>query len=195
MTVCMHILWTHTLILPEFKKAREMTARPANLLCITCNAAPWSKIDLLSCKKHPCCKIDRQSLTPVPHWHLFHIEWCTQDTCYVSPRCFNETSKAQASELFLLYSVGLGRAPATALTYMYWFRGFTLAEAFKKLRAVRPCNPNLQAIRQATCDTLFDRGKTYPAKIIVTRPGSATDIQVSHIVRHIKLGKLPGDIF
>lgn len=70
LTVCMHILWKHTLILPEVKKAREMTARPANLLCITCNAAPWSKIDLLSCKKHPCCKIDRQSLTPVPYWMM-----------------------------------------------------------------------------------------------------------------------------
>ena len=39
---------------------------------------------------------------------------------------------------------------------MYWYRGFTLEDAFEKLRAVRPCNPRLQAIRQATCDLLFD---------------------------------------
>lgn len=91
-----------------------------------------------------------------------------------------EQKQFLASRAILLYSAGLGRAPATALTYMYWFRGFTLDSAFEKLRAVRPCNPNLQAVRQATCDTLLDQGKTYPVKIAVSRPGSATDIQVSN---------------
>lgn len=38
----------------------------------------------------------------------------------------------------------MGRAPATALAYMYWYRGFTLEDAFEKLRVVRPCNPRLQ---------------------------------------------------
>ncbi len=44
---------------------------------------------------------------------------------------------------------GLGRAPATALAFMYWCRGIPLLDALAQFRAVRPCNPNIQAIRQA----------------------------------------------
>jgi len=72
----------------------------------------------------------------------------------------------------------MGRAPATALAYMYWYRDFTLEDAFEKLRAVRPCNPRLQAVRQATCDTLFDNGTLSSATISVTRPEMATKIEV-----------------
>ena len=66
---------------------------------------------------------------------------------------------------------GLGRAPATALAYMYWFRDFTLEDAFDTLKAVRPCNPRLQAVRQATCDVLFDSGRLTPATIAVSHAG------------------------
>ena len=77
---------------------------------------------------------------------------------------------------------GLGRAPATALAYMYWFHEYTLEAAFEKLRAVRPCNPRLQAIRQATCDILFDKGNLYPAIIVVSKLGTATEIKVGGVV-------------
>jgi len=39
------------------------------------------------------------------------------------------------------------------------------------------CNPRLQAVRQATCDTLYDNGSPSTAVISVTRPGLATKIE------------------
>ena len=43
---------------------------------------------------------------------------------------------------------GLGRAPATALAYMYWCRGFALQDAIHTLKTNRACNPRIVAIRQ-----------------------------------------------
>ena len=45
-------------------------------------------------------------------------------------------------------TAGLGRAPATAVAYMVWCKGFGLQEAYAALYAVRPCHPKLAAIRQ-----------------------------------------------
>lgn len=73
---------------------------------------------------------------------------------------------------------------------MYWFRNFSLLEAFDKLREVRPCNPRLQAIRQATCDVLFDQGKYAPTVISVSKPGGANQIQVSYVQRKLLDSKL-----
>lgn len=78
---------------------------------------------------------------------------------------------------------GLGRAPATALAYMVWFRGFSLEDAFAKLRAARPCNPRLQAIRQATCDILVDGSRRVPISIAVSRLGVADTVQVPPVPR------------
>ena len=78
---------------------------------------------------------------------------------------------------------------------MYWFRDFTLGSAFEKLRAVRPCNSNLQAIRQATCDTLLDQGKTYPAKIAFSEAGSDIDIKVSTSEEHLALKQNRRELF
>jgi hypothetical protein len=85
--------------------------------------------------------------------------------------------------LRILHSgTGLGRAPATALAYMYWFRGFSLEDAFAKLRAVRPCNPRLQAIREATCDVLIDQGHPIRAKLVISRSGYGQAPQVRQLV-------------
>jgi len=51
---------------------------------------------------------------------------------------------------------GLGRAPATALAYMYWLRGWQLPAALEKLTSVRACSPRIEAIRAATADLLTD---------------------------------------
>ncbi|KAH7293685.1 hypothetical protein KP509_28G036700 [Ceratopteris richardii] len=56
-------------------------------------------------------------------------------------------------------TAGLGRAPAVALTYMYWFLGYDLLEANELLLSVRPCFPKLEAIRNATCDLLTGSAK------------------------------------
>ena len=74
----------------------------------------------------------------------------------------------------------MGRAPGTALAYMYWYKGFQLMEAHKHLTSLRACNPKLTAIRAATCDILFDGKGTAPIKIAVpmSRAGTAQHVQV-----------------
>ncbi|CAM6091312.1 unnamed protein product [Calypogeia fissa] len=51
-------------------------------------------------------------------------------------------------------TAGLGRAPAVALTYMYWIRGYDLFEANAMLQSVRYCHPKLDSIKAATADLL-----------------------------------------
>lgn len=74
---------------------------------------------------------------------------------------------------------GLGRAPATALAYMYWCRGMALGDAIATFMAARPCNPRIGAIRAATADLLLDGGRRTPVTIAVHRPGLATRFQAS----------------
>ncbi|XP_030450457.1 phosphoglucan phosphatase LSF2, chloroplastic [Syzygium oleosum] len=57
-------------------------------------------------------------------------------------------------------TAGLGRAPAIAVAYLYWFCGMDLNKAYAFLTAKRPCGPNKRAIRGATYDlTKNDLGK------------------------------------
>lgn len=56
-------------------------------------------------------------------------------------------------------TAGLGRAPAVALTYMYWQLGYGLLEANSIIQGVRPCFPKLESIRNATCDLLTGGAK------------------------------------
>lgn len=49
-------------------------------------------------------------------------------------------------------TAGLGRAPAVAIAYMFWFCGMNLNIAYEKLTLKRPCGPNKIAIRGATYD-------------------------------------------
>ncbi|OVA17256.1 Dual specificity phosphatase [Macleaya cordata] len=49
-------------------------------------------------------------------------------------------------------TAGLGRAPAVAIAYMFWFCGMNLNTAYETLTSKRPCGPNKKAIRAATYD-------------------------------------------
>ncbi|XP_031271368.1 phosphoglucan phosphatase LSF2, chloroplastic-like isoform X1 [Pistacia vera] len=49
-------------------------------------------------------------------------------------------------------TAGLGRAPAVAIAYMFWFCGMNLNTAYDTLTSKRPCGPNKKAIRGATYD-------------------------------------------
>ncbi|KAK4431066.1 Phosphoglucan phosphatase DSP4, amyloplastic [Sesamum alatum] len=51
-------------------------------------------------------------------------------------------------------TAGLGRAPATALAYMFWVQGYKLSEAHNLLMSKRSCFPKLDAIKSATADIL-----------------------------------------
>ncbi|EPS61702.1 hypothetical protein M569_13093, partial [Genlisea aurea] len=51
-------------------------------------------------------------------------------------------------------TAGLGRAPATALAYMFWVLGYEFNEAHSLLTSKRPCFPKLDAIKFATSDIL-----------------------------------------
>lgn len=56
-------------------------------------------------------------------------------------------------------TAGLGRAPATALAYMFWIHGYNLKEALNILLGKRFCFPKLEAIKSATADILTGRKK------------------------------------
>lgn len=83
----------------------------------------------------------------------------------------------------LICCAGLGRAPATALAYMYWCRGLTLQDAISTFMAVRPCNPRIVAIRQATIDILIDGSALTPVRIAISRTFGATSLQVRALSR------------
>ncbi|KAK4835883.1 hypothetical protein QYF36_015736 [Acer negundo] len=51
-------------------------------------------------------------------------------------------------------TAGLGRAPAVALSYMFWVQGYKLSEANSLLLSKRSCCPKLDAIKSATADIL-----------------------------------------
>ncbi|XP_071710323.1 phosphoglucan phosphatase DSP4, amyloplastic-like [Rutidosis leptorrhynchoides] len=51
-------------------------------------------------------------------------------------------------------TAGLGRAPATALAYMFWVQGYKLKDAVTFLLSKRSCFPKVDAIKSATADIL-----------------------------------------
>ena len=64
--------------------------------------------------------------------------------------------------VYLHCTAGMGRSPGVAIAYMYWFRGHaSLEEAYEVLTRVRPCGPNKEAIRGATCDLLAATGPLF----------------------------------
>ena len=57
--------------------------------------------------------------------------------------------------VYLHCTAGMGRSPGVAIAYLYWLRGMaTLDAAYLALTSIRPCGPNKEAIRLATCDVL-----------------------------------------
>ncbi|KAJ8771002.1 hypothetical protein K2173_023327 [Erythroxylum novogranatense] len=57
-------------------------------------------------------------------------------------------------------TAGLGRAPAAAIAYMFWFCDMNLNKAYDALTSKRPCGPNKRSIRGAT----YDLAKNDPGK-------------------------------
>ncbi|GAB2299404.1 Phosphoglucan phosphatase lsf2, chloroplastic [Dionaea muscipula] len=55
-------------------------------------------------------------------------------------------------KVYVHCTAGLGRAPAVAIAYMFWFCSMDLNEAYITLTSKRPCGPNKRAIRGATYD-------------------------------------------
>ncbi|XP_022764846.1 phosphoglucan phosphatase LSF2, chloroplastic-like [Durio zibethinus] len=55
-------------------------------------------------------------------------------------------------KVYVHCTAGLGRAPAVAIAYMFWFRGTNLNTAYDALTSKRSCGPNKKAIRGATYD-------------------------------------------
>eukprot|EP00889_Picochlorum_renovo_P001636 jgi/Picre1/28666/NNA_004066.t1 len=62
-------------------------------------------------------------------------------------------------------TAGLGRAPATALGYMWWMKGIPLDEAYAHLTGLRPCKPREEAIREAAVDMLYGKD---PVPVVIS---------------------------
>ncbi|KAM3274050.1 hypothetical protein ACQJBY_043310 [Aegilops geniculata] len=62
--------------------------------------------------------------------------------------------------VYIHCTAGLGRAPAVAISYMFWFENMDLNTAYDKLTSIRPCGPSKKAIRSAT----YDLSKSDPNK-------------------------------
>lgn len=54
--------------------------------------------------------------------------------------------------IYIHCTAGLGRAPAVAIAYLYWFCNMDLDASYTFLTSKRPCGPNKRAIRGATYD-------------------------------------------
>ncbi|GFR41929.1 hypothetical protein Agub_g2722 [Astrephomene gubernaculifera] len=80
--------------------------------------------------------------------------------------------------VYIHCTAGLGRAPATALAYMFWLRGFQLDAGYELLRGKRLCSPRIEAIRSATVDLLVG-SEPVSATIAVYRTGTATDWKIA----------------
>ncbi|XP_022146766.1 phosphoglucan phosphatase LSF2, chloroplastic [Momordica charantia] len=55
-------------------------------------------------------------------------------------------------KVYVHCTAGLGRAPAVAIAYLFWFCGMNLNTAYEALTSKRPCGPSKRAIRGATYD-------------------------------------------
>ena len=78
-----------------------------------------------------------------------------------------EAALARGGAAYIHCTAGMGRAPAVALAHAAWVRGERLAEAAAALRAVRPCNPRLAAVRGAGADLILGEGALVPTTIRV----------------------------
>ncbi|KAH7537656.1 phosphoglucan phosphatase LSF2, chloroplastic [Ziziphus jujuba] len=63
-------------------------------------------------------------------------------------------------KVYVHCTAGLGRAPAVAIAYMFWFLGMNLDTAYDTLTSKRPCGPNKRAI----CGATYDLAKNDPWK-------------------------------
>ncbi|KAG2491413.1 hypothetical protein HYH03_010202 [Edaphochlamys debaryana] len=83
-----------------------------------------------------------------------------------------------AGTVYIHCTAGLGRAPATALAYMFWLRDMQLDFAYELLRSQRLCSPRIDAIRSATVDLLVGTDPV-PVTIGVHRLGTTSDWKIA----------------
>jgi hypothetical protein len=60
----------------------------------------------------------------------------------------------EGKKVYVHCTAGLGRAPAACIAFLFWFRNYTLDEAYTHVTTTRPCGPKREAIRGATYDIL-----------------------------------------
>jgi len=88
------------------------------------------------------------------------------------------TAAAQGGTAYVHCTAGLGRAPATALAYMWWMKGIPLDEAYALLTGIRPCKPKADAIRAAAVDLLYGQDPV-PVTLRLARRGTAQRVDVA----------------
>ncbi|KAL6648954.1 hypothetical protein ACP70R_013178 [Stipagrostis hirtigluma subsp. patula] len=74
-------------------------------------------------------------------------------------------------------TAGLGRAPAVALSYMFWILGYSLNEGHQLLQSKRACCPKLEAIKLATADMLTGLSKNRVT--LKWENGSCSSVEIS----------------
>ncbi|KAI3428039.1 hypothetical protein D9Q98_006425 [Chlorella vulgaris] len=89
-----------------------------------------------------------------------------------------QNAAANGGTSYVHCTAGLGRAPATALAYMWWFKGIHLEDAYELLTGIRTCKPNANAIRNAAADILYGEAPT-PVCITLPRYGIEGTPQVA----------------
>lgn len=90
----------------------------------------------------------------------------------------SQAAAAAGGTAYVHCTAGLGRAPATALAYMWWIHGIPLDDAYALLTGIRPCKPRAEAIREAAVDLLYGKGPV-PVTIRVTKRGTAQKVEVA----------------
>jgi protein-tyrosine phosphatase len=85
---------------------------------------------------------------------------------------------SEGGSVYIHCTAGMGRAPAAALAYMTWLRGWDLDQAYAHLRASRACSPKLEAVRAATTDLLLG-ADPLPVTISLPRRGTTMDARVA----------------
>ncbi|XP_028782278.1 phosphoglucan phosphatase LSF2, chloroplastic isoform X2 [Neltuma alba] len=99
----------------------------------------------------------------ITHVKIFFALVSTSQAIDFDPNSLrNELPKAVSSlewavsegkgRVYVHCTAGLGRAPAVAIAYLFWFCDMNLNAAYDMLTAKRPCGPNIRAIRGATYD-------------------------------------------
>ncbi|CAM6117006.1 unnamed protein product [Calypogeia fissa] len=63
-----------------------------------------------------------------------------------------EHALEQGRTVYVHCTAGLGRAPAVAIAYLFWFNNMNLEDAYQFITSKRPCGPEKEAIRGATYD-------------------------------------------
>uniref|UniRef100_A0A0C9SB41 TSA: Wollemia nobilis Ref_Wollemi_Transcript_891_1192 transcribed RNA sequence n=1 Tax=Wollemia nobilis TaxID=56998 RepID=A0A0C9SB41_9CONI len=63
-----------------------------------------------------------------------------------------EWAISKGGTVYVHCTAGLGRAPAVAIAYLFWFGDMDLNTAYNMVTSKRPCGPKKDAIRAATYD-------------------------------------------